>query len=410
MNLPGCPLHPHSTVWKDGFYGNPPRQRYRCFPTPGVRHEWHKFTEPLPRVRVVGSSCEECERPVASHEGPPAPRWHEFSVRQIADVLQDVGRGTSYRRAGFYARLERGRVRANARHRSKEGTLAAGLVEVFAPVVFDELDNHTRWPNVVELDAQPIVIKTGGRGGKPAFTILAARGRREPWDSSEMWGLWANHQEWTQHWMRFLRSRPGRPKWLVTDFSAKILGAVGKVWGPNPPVIWLCEDHVKKNLEDVLKKASVPAAHPLRQNHGWAFRKPTAWDVYRQDMRAYGNHKLVKWLDKQVPLTGRTREEQLTWQAANRDKVMRARLPVTTGGLERELGLLRARFKGRQHAFRNQERTNRMLQLVLLDRNDIGIASHYRRILREHLDANHGFSATRRKTLNEPAGHHSLRP
>jgi hypothetical protein len=57
-------------------------------------------------------------------------------------------------------------------------------------------------------------------------------------------------------------------------------------------------------------------------------------------------------------LAGRTREQQISWQIPNRARMRDAGVSRTTGALEAELNQLRGVFKGRQHAYRNQERTN----------------------------------------------------
>lgn len=97
---PACTLHPSSTVWLDGHYGRGARkrQRYKCVPGHGERR--HAFTEPLPRLIAPAHECLECERPLAPHEGPPAPRKFEFSTREIAEALYMVGDGSTYRGAG----------------------------------------------------------------------------------------------------------------------------------------------------------------------------------------------------------------------------------------------------------------------------------------------------------------------
>src|SRR5206468_3099158 len=147
----------------------------------------------LPRVRTVDGQCDHCERSLASHEGPPAPRWHEFPVRQIAATLVDVGQGVSYRQAGHDARQDQGRVRDNARDSTREGTLAGGWVEVFGPVVHAALDDHEEWPEILLLDALPVIMRTGGKGGRLGFTVLAAGGYRRPHAEHGVWALWANH-------------------------------------------------------------------------------------------------------------------------------------------------------------------------------------------------------------------------
>jgi hypothetical protein len=107
--------------------------------------------------------------------------------------------------------------------------------------------------------------------------------------------------------------------------------------------------------------------------------------------------------------TGRTREEQISWQIANRSPIEAAGRPRTTGALEAELTSLRGVVKGRQHAYRNQERTNRMLQLFQLQRNGQALTRRYTRIIRDHLKTHGGETIVKRRTLYD-AGEHTLRP
>ena len=84
---PACPFHPKSRVWLDGSYGRGARkrQRFKCDPPNGEPR--HVFTETLPRTISVEHECWECERPLAAHEGPRAPRKFAFTVIEIAEAL-----------------------------------------------------------------------------------------------------------------------------------------------------------------------------------------------------------------------------------------------------------------------------------------------------------------------------------
>jgi hypothetical protein len=94
--------------------------------------------------------------------------------------------------------------------------LAAGWVEVFAPVVFEALDGHEAWPRVVTLDALPVILQTGKKGGGLAFTVLAAGGYRGGRDH-KLWKLHAAPTGAKADWSAFLRGLPGRPEWVVCD-------------------------------------------------------------------------------------------------------------------------------------------------------------------------------------------------
>ena len=102
MSLPSCPSHPRARVSRWGSYGTHRRQRFHCSGSDG-----HTFTETLPRQMTATGDCDECERRLAAHEGPPGPRQGTYTVREIATALVRVGEGMSYRKA---ARLIRGKA------------------------------------------------------------------------------------------------------------------------------------------------------------------------------------------------------------------------------------------------------------------------------------------------------------
>jgi hypothetical protein len=364
----------------------------------------------LPRLRAVEGVCEHCERPLAAHEGPPAPRRYEYPVHQIARTLMEVGRGRSYRRAGLEARRDRGRVRGRSRPGSTEASLAAGWVEVFAPVVFDELDGHDRWPRVLTLDALPVILRTGGKGGGLGFNVLGAGGYQTRGEH-ELWRLQATPTSTQADWTAFLHSLPGQPEWVVCDRDRGLLHALRAVWPTQTPTAWLCEWHLAHRLEKNLKKAQVPTTNGLWQLLEDAFNDTAVWDAYRAALRAYGSSVLTTWLDeRQVgALAGRTREEQISWQITNRQLARNAGVPRTSGALESELNRLRGEvFKGRQHAYRNQARTNRMLMLWQLERNGAALERRYARVITDRLTAGGGIPE-RRRVINDRHGQHTLR-
>jgi hypothetical protein len=209
--------------------------------------------------------------------------------------------------------------------------LAAGWVEVFAPVVFEALDEHQTWPRVLTLDKLPVILKTGGKGGGLAFTVLGAGGYRVT-RRHELWKLHATSTGAQGDWELFLRSLPGRPEWVVCDRDRGLLHALRAVWPEQTPSVWMCEWHLAHKLEKHLKDVKVDPAGALWQLRGEAFTDPATWDSYRQALRGYGAPTLITWLDeRQVgALAGRTREEQITWQAANRDAIRDAGVPRST--------------------------------------------------------------------------------
>jgi hypothetical protein len=76
--------------------------------------------------------------------------------------------------------------------------------------------------------------------------------------------------------------------------------------------------------------------------------------------------------------------------------------------IEQQFSEIRKLFKGRAHCFRNQPRTNLLLQLIQLQRNGAALSRTYTKLISELLRANGGHSPTRRRLMQEHGGYHSL--
>ena len=109
-DLPECSQHPGSRVIKYGTYGNgrDRRQMFRCTPTKG---DPHNFAGAVPRLVMEGHSCDHCENPVATHQGPRVAHRYEFPVAQAAAALVMVGQGVSYTETADRMRARNQRVR-----------------------------------------------------------------------------------------------------------------------------------------------------------------------------------------------------------------------------------------------------------------------------------------------------------
>lgn len=89
-DLPACPRPGHGAhrVVKDGRYGTPPRQRFRCIGPAG----FHRFVPELPRHEAHNSVCGTCATHVpapysAVVVGTGAKYWQNPSVRsQLRDA------------------------------------------------------------------------------------------------------------------------------------------------------------------------------------------------------------------------------------------------------------------------------------------------------------------------------------
>jgi hypothetical protein len=178
-----CDLHPGSRVVKNGTYGlgHEKRQTFRCYPLGGG---FHKFAGAVPRLVAEGHSCDHCENPVASHQGPRVAHRYDFPVSQAADALVMVGQGVSYTETA-----DRMRAR-NRRDRCECGAqLVANWVEVLGPVVGEEYA-ETSWPETVVLDSTWFTVTNRRTGSTTqAFAVLAVHGYPAGAKRGRSWAL-----------------------------------------------------------------------------------------------------------------------------------------------------------------------------------------------------------------------------
>ena len=131
-DLPACPRpgHDDRRIVKDGKYGNPPRQRFRCSHRDD-REDFDRFVPQVPRHTTREATCDACDTAVASHLGPVTGRRYDFPVREVAAAFVAVGGGASFQRAALRARAAPGcgpsrpttaPVRSNGRTSSARST------------------------------------------------------------------------------------------------------------------------------------------------------------------------------------------------------------------------------------------------------------------------------------------------
>ena len=104
-DLPACPRpgHDDRRIVKDGKYGNPPRQRFRCSHRDD-REDFDRFVPQVPRHTTREATCDACDTAVASHLGPVTGRRYDVPVREVAAAFVAVGGGASFQRAALRAR------------------------------------------------------------------------------------------------------------------------------------------------------------------------------------------------------------------------------------------------------------------------------------------------------------------
>lgn len=255
--LPTCPEHPGSRVVKAGFYGQPPqqRQRFKCVPDGAPAH---RFTPPLPRVLTAEGECLDCERKIASHEGPQVVRRYRFHTRDVAAALVAVAEGASYREASANIRITAGRA-----GRRPHSQLVADWVETFGPSLWAEL-GPDEWPEVIVCDSTRVTRRStsaSGLGRYPhrrsaqkkmarvtVYTLLVATAQhRGRWKAVMAQAVPGNANQ--ADGAGFFGLLGGRPRAVVADQASAILNAVKVVWPvtatePAPQPVW-CVHHVK---------------------------------------------------------------------------------------------------------------------------------------------------------------------
>jgi hypothetical protein len=345
-DVPACPRHPGSTVWRDGTYGSPerPRQRYRCIPLDGERP--HRFSQLV-----------------------DAPRLFSYTADEIATALVAVGKGMSYRAA----------ARAVARTPVPDGNSVADWVELFAPPIFARYEAK-RWPETVALDVLPFWARTRDAHGRtvselvPVFQILGALAHR-PRKSPEMLVLQAVPGSASggasRDWRELLRSLHGAPKHIVSAPDPDLLRALDAVWprsDAGSPRVFLCHSHLRRQLLDLLRSERVRPEEPLYLAADRAFDNFSRWKAFTALPRRRRLRTLERWLNRYG--------DRVAWQ------VRHAHGRVTdTGELEERLSVLREQLAGRRGTLGNRVRTNRLLMLAQLELNGRADETAYAEII-----------------------------
>jgi hypothetical protein len=404
------PEHAGSRVRFDGQYGKSGhrRQLYRCVPSNGESS--HRFTELLPREEAWHDACETCERPVHLNEGPHAARRYQFVARGIAEALQAVGAGTTYRQAGLVARERAHRLRADPEtgepRATRHGQLVGDWVEVFAPVVFDP-HRLLAWPATgsLLLDDLPFSVRDPATGRfRIAFRIFCAVGfeRGRP----KLWRVEAFRDASQANWEVFLRALVGTPPRVVCDNHSGLNGAVRAVF-PEAE-LYLCEWHLRHALERLMAKIRTSEEHrvaidALLPRVEAAFTGPAFWEPFVRDAHAAEIPRLSDWLQG----AGRILEDQFRRRGLR--SLRPVDMPLSTSPMDGLIGPIRDAVHSRRYGLKNRERTNRLLLLMQLHANRQDDVLGYAKSIRTWLEANDGRPRIPRRAVTDSGGGSSLR-
>lgn len=393
---------------RNGRYGSPPRQLWRCYPPNGGQP--HSFAGALPRqVLDDGHTCPSCESDLAAHQGPRAPRTWAFPVREAAAALAAVGAGMTYTAASEVARERSGRpLFANG----LGAQLVANWVEVLTPVVAAR-HAETAWPETIVCDKTTFMttnVRTGQRS--QAFAVMAVWGYHEGVRRGRLWALRASHHADEPAWSEVLAQLPGTPRLVVSDLDQALHNAVAnrwplpgaapRNWSPVPaePFVKWCEHHLYQLGRQQLRDAGLGRDPDHMRRLSRAFKSPQGWAAFRRGVAA------VPAVDAWADGVDRWVRAQASW---------RGRLPPhhANGAVETALQIVRKFIRARAYSFRNATRTNRLLELARIRINRGGDEVAYAADIREHLTADRPLDkqltcvdhGTRPRHRNRPPGY-----
>lgn len=177
---------------------------------------------------------------------------------------------------------------------------------------------------------------------------------------------------------------------------------INEVWlpgAPGSPEIFICHHHLRERLLGRLRLARIAADDPLYEAAEHAFENPARWDAFERlaQERRPAIRELTTWLRSQ----GNRAADQIA--AADRS----GHVVTDTTAVEQYLAELRGKLALRRATFRNRERLNRLLMLMLLRQRHDARIRVYSHIIREQLLASGGWAGARGQ-IDDPRGTSSL--
>lgn len=415
---PACEKHPGSHVTKAGTYGKGPvrRQRYRCTPADGSPP--HKFTPTLPRDHVHEGvdTCSVCKTLLTAHQGTPVAARHlEYDADIIAGSLQRLGMGQTYVAVSRWARKQQATRQGLPKPKpTDQSTPALGFIEAFADVIWDpiatslaerEQEHYKRrlrtgeafdeLPSVAIADSIPFYGKhptTGAADINFGFHVLAiaditwrVSNTGEPEADVRLRLVRALPTNSTKAWALAFSELGAPPDFIIADGDKAIAKAVGVAFlGAEDEAIQIpCFYHLRKNIE---------AAYWAATNYGKSPRPPAGAVLpftLGDHLARLATHTTLatyesfhQWWDdldgllhrRGIPadVTDGLRQRHFERASQALDHLIKhPYLPFTSGSVEGFLEhVVKPFFENRYHSFRNIERTNRALNLLVAHHRD----------------------------------------
>lgn len=378
---------------KDGQYGTPLRQRYRCLgrvvnPATGEVREFHRFVPVTPRIYVESATCDTCDNHIAPHDGPVVTRHYQFPMREVASAFVAVGSGSSYMRAARRARVGAERLEVAD---EPGGALVAEWLDSYGPALLQQYA-ETTWPETLVLDSTRFMHTNPWNGQRGlAFNVLGAYGYPSQ-GPARVWALRASHRATEFDWIDFLRELDvtAPPRLVITDGGPEAGNAVRKVWPalPSPsfpvPFVKRCEYHLRQNALEAMEGDRIGGwKHWMRVRLDTAFRRSEGWEEFVEKSNGFLN--LTTWLN------GIEADVELQVN-------VRHLLPAhhSTAALDQHLGTVRDFLDSRSFVLRSQDRLNVTLGLMRLHLNHQDVERQYRVHLRDIVNSTGGAPRSQR--------------
>jgi hypothetical protein len=414
MPRPSCRLHPDGTTERRGYYGKHKEFiRWVCHPPNGdPAHYLRRDQKVETRVKLVGGfahgSCDECERVWLETDGLPNGDFDKFVLREKARALVRVAEGMTYNSAAFRVR-QRAARRHGALANSIDGRMVRDWVgqhtEILAKQFLPEI-----WPEAICVDSFDVRItafkKDGSpmQKGLPLYEVMGAAGYGPHFGrAGKLWHLKAVHKVDEGTYRDFFSELGGHRnvKIVVCDGDISIANAAR--WAFPNAEVYPCIWHLFENLERHLRRAKLwnnkrAIYKQMAHTHHHSFWTMEKWEDLLRVLERYLAADLSKLDEKRL----KAMQGLARWLQRNEKPIDRVLVnphwPRDLKLLEEKLATIRDhRFGDRRRSFRNLDRLNLLLKLMLIDLRGEADSVEWARILRENHARHHGHPPPRRK-------------